>query len=167
MTDFTHRDHVMRAWFEGRDWDKNPEFLLKRRLVHERPAVLAPFPLLLDDEWEVVPGATNSGRGDLLFTDGQGAYAVVEVKSMPALLGGRTARGSRNKKRSGVREQALTYARAVFRIYPDAREVSAFTFTDDWMDAGLRLVRVLPREDYERERLLSFDDVDLQSLLAG
>ena len=75
-----HRDVVLRAFFAGKDWDENPEFKLKRALVLNVPAELSRFSFLVDDEWEVEPGNTNLGRGDLLFTDGEGAFAVVEVK---------------------------------------------------------------------------------------
>jgi Holliday junction resolvase-like predicted endonuclease len=136
-----HRDRVMRAYFEGRDWDQNPEFQLKRQLVLEGASELSAFPYLLDDEWEVVPGATEGGRGDLLFGDGQGGYAVVEVKYMNPLGGGRTARTARNKKRKKVEEQARTYAEAVRRQHPGA-EVRAFVLTDDWLSQGLREVHM-------------------------
>lgn len=143
--DYGHRDRVMRAWFQGRTWDENPEFKLKRQLVQATPPELAPFPLLIDDEWEVVPGATNGGRGDLLFTDGRGGFAVVEVKWMPELFGGRTARRARNRKRGAVREQAWTYAYAILRRFPDAQFVRAFVFTDDWTRRGVGLIGEIPR----------------------
>ena len=149
MSDFAHRDRVMRAWFEGRSWDANPEFKLKRELVQAALPELAPFPLLIDDEWEVVPGATDGGRGDLLFTDGAGAFAVVEVKWLPDLGGGRTKRTSRNKKRGAVRDQAWTYAHAVLGIYTDAQNVTAFIFTNDPFRRGVDKIGVLARDAFE------------------
>lgn len=151
MTDYAHRDRVMRAWFEGRTWDENAEFKLKRDLIRANVPDLAVFPLLIDDEWEVVSGATNDGRGDLLFTDGAGAFAVVEVKWLPELFGGRTARTSRNKKRKAVRNQAWTYAQAVLRNYADAQTVTAFICTNDPFQSGVEKISVLSRDLLEAE----------------
>jgi len=151
MSDYAHRDRVMRAWFDGRTWDSNDEFLLKRRLLAANLPELAVFPLLIDDEWEVVSGETNHGRGDLLFTDGAGAFAVVEVKRFPALFGGKTSRTCRNKKRKAVREQAWTYARAVLRNLVDAQSVEVFVYTDDPFCAGLQRLGTLPRVVLEGE----------------
>ncbi len=135
---YAHRDRVMRAYFKGRDWDENPEFLLKRRLVLAGDPLLNDFPFLIDDEWEVVAGASNAGKGDLLFADGSGRFAVVEVKWMNATGGGRSARTARNQKRRGVRSQAWSYAVQVLQGFQDAREVRAMVLTDDWRDPGLR-----------------------------
>lgn len=85
--------------------------------------------LLIDDEWDVVPGAPQHGRGDLLFTDGEGTYAVVEVKHLDVGATGPTARVKRTKKRRQVEAQALTYAaHATARFRGPA---VAFTYTNE------------------------------------
>ncbi len=150
-SDYVHRDRVMRSWFDGRTWDSNAEFKLKRDLIREGLPELAPFPMLIDDEWEVLPGATNGGRGDLLFTDGAGAFAVVEVKWLPSLFGGRTARTSRNKKRGAVRSQAWTYGRDVLRNYSDAQTVTVFVFTNDPFRPGLVRIGLLTRDPEDED----------------
>ena len=125
----TRRDRVLRDYFEGRDWDKGAEALLTRELVLCSAEVLPAYPFVFDHEWEEVPGRTQDGRGDLLFTDGCGAFAVVEVKS---ILGA----GKNNNRRTAVEKQARRYhAAAAARFGSD---VKAFVYTDDPMCAGLR-----------------------------
>ena len=124
------RDQVVRAYFRGRDWDKGAEFGLARELVLNSAAMLPDFPFLIDHEWEVVPGSTTFGRGDLIFTDGRGRFAVVEVKTIEGS-------GSRTNRRTKVEEQAIRYAREWRNRFPDAL-VSAFVYTDDYLFPGLR-----------------------------
>lgn len=61
------RNRVLRDYFEGRDWDENNEYALKRHLVLNSDRLLPAYPLLVDDEWEVEPNRDQAGRGDLLF----------------------------------------------------------------------------------------------------
>ena len=125
-------DRVLRTYFLGKDWDRNPEFQLKRELVLRGAADLAPFPLLMDDEWEVEPGNTHFGRGDLVFTDGRGAFAVVEVKHIDLGRSGPTVRAKRTESRSKVVAQARVYAAALPHHYPGlVREVTAFVYTNE------------------------------------
>lgn len=123
------RDRVLRTYFEGRDWDEAIEAKLARELVLGSAEVLPAFPFVVDYEWEEVPGRSQDGRGDLLFTDGQGNFAVVEVKS---ILGS----GQNTNRRTKVEDQAARYHRAA-----QARcegTVVAFVYTDDPMCPGLR-----------------------------
>lgn len=109
-----------------------PEFDLKRSLVQRSVELLPDFPYCIDDEWEVVPGKANMGRGDLVFSDGQLRYAVVEVKYLDFKSTGRTAQAKRNDARSKVVNQALEYAdhfRA--RAHPEA-QVEPYTFTNEY-----------------------------------
>jgi hypothetical protein len=57
------RDRVLRACFEGRDWDEGIEARLTRELVLGSVEVLPAFPYLVDHEWERVPGLSQQGRG--------------------------------------------------------------------------------------------------------
>ncbi len=108
------RDRVLRDYLRGRTWDANPEFRLIRNLVVEGHPLLEGFPLLYDYEWEVEPGRSDGGCGDLVFTDGEGGFAVVEAKYIDNARTGSTARAKRTDGRKAVREQALRYA-AAFR----------------------------------------------------
>ena len=124
------RDTVLRAYFAGRDWDEGAEAKLTRELALASREVLPDYPFLIDCEWEEVPGRTQDGRGDLLFTNGHGRYAVVEVKS---ILGS----GQNNNRRTQVEKQARRYLSAAKTRF-DGAEVVAFVYTDDWMCPGLR-----------------------------
>ncbi len=125
------RDQVMRAFFEGKDWDDNDEFKLKRHLVLNSGELLPGFPFLIDDEWDVEPGKTNEGRGDLVFTDGEGAFAVVEVKFIDLGRTVKTVRTKRKNSRNKVIDQAVDYGVKVYeRFGPDVK-VESYSFTNE------------------------------------
>jgi hypothetical protein len=105
-----NRDQIIHCYFDGRDWDKNGEFTLKRELVLNRAQLLPKYPYVIEDEWEVIDGRTDLGRGDLVFTDGNGCFAIVEVKWLD-IESGANACNKRTKKRRKVKEQARKYAR--------------------------------------------------------
>lgn len=126
-----HRDRVLRAFFEGKDWDENDEFKLKRSLVLSSAELLPGFPFLIDDEWDVEPGKTNQGRGDLVFTDGDGRFAVVEVKFIDLGRTGKTVRTKRKNSRNKVIDQAVDYGvKAHERFGPDVK-VESYSFTNE------------------------------------
>ena len=128
-----HRDRVLRDYFQGKNWDKNNEFELKRKLVLNSSRLLPHLPYLVDDEWEVEASRAEQGRGDLVFTDGVGHYAVVEVKwidSEETDRQSRTRRESNRRKRKEVKEQALKYAAIFLDVWDDTELVQAFTFTN-------------------------------------
>lgn len=128
------RDKVLRAYFEGRDWDGPGEFRVKRSLAIEGHEALSSFPYLVDDEWEISLGQTNKGRGDLVFTDGRGNWATVETKWIDGGTdggSGKTRRGSRRKKRRKVEEQAILYASLLAHFRDDVVEVRAFLHTNE------------------------------------
>lgn len=126
-----HRDRVLRAYFEGRNWDKNEEYTLKRELVLRSPELLPGYPLVLDDEWEVEPNATQSGKGDLIFTDGMGRFAVVEVKWIDKARTGDTVSSRRTKKRKKVKEQAVLYRDVLASRLLSAIQVEGYYFTNE------------------------------------
>ncbi|MFT4623632.1 MAG: hypothetical protein ACI8PZ_002288 [Myxococcota bacterium] len=134
------RDRVMRVYFDGKDWDRNDEFALKRDLVRRSHDLLPHHPFLVEDEWDVVSGHTNHGRGDLVFTDGEGRFAVVEVKYINLTSSGATARRRRTKCRRQVHQQAQAYA-AVIRDRHDAvGPVLAFAYTNERPDTLVAVV---------------------------
>jgi hypothetical protein len=129
---------VLRAYFNGRDWDKNSEYALKRKLVLNSHQLLPHHPYVIEDEWEVEASRTDKGRGDLVFTDGAGAFAVVEVKWIDLKGEGRsgsTKRTSNRKKRRTVEAQAITYANLYAELnlgMPNTTvRVDAFIFTNE------------------------------------
>lgn len=106
------------------------ELWLQVQFILRGAPLLPEYPYLVGWEWEVVPGFSQYGRGDLLFTDGAGRYVVVEVKSIVT--------GNRNRKRNSVEEQAERYAELVSTVDPHAESVESFVFTNDWICPGLR-----------------------------
>jgi len=134
-----HRNYVLREYFNGRDWDRNNEYALKRRLVLSSHQLLPNYPYVIEDEWEVEAGRTDKGRGDLVFTDGIGCFGVVEVKWIDLEGEGRTGstkRTSNRKKRRAVEEQAITYANLyaelIIRAQNTVKRVEAFIFTNEY-----------------------------------
>lgn len=142
-SDFTEIDARLRAMFAAQDATSSREAKLKCDLVLRPPPLLSEYPLLISDEWEPFPGRSQDGKGDLVFTDGRGRYAVVEVKWMGALYAGPSQRKRRNKKRGIVRKQAKIYAVHVLSSRADAAEVRMLTFTNDPQGGGLADLGVL------------------------
>ena len=124
-----HRDRVLRAYFSGRDWDKNDEYLLKQHFILHSAQLLPKYLYLVEDEWEVEPGQANEGKGDLVFADKNGYFAVVEFKYIDLNRTGSTIRATRNEKRKTVKKQAVKYARFYANLYHS--KVEAFYFTSE------------------------------------
>lgn len=116
------RDTALRAYMEARDWDEDRERQLARALVLGSRALLPRFPLLVGLEWE----APDGSRGDLLFRDADGNYAVVEVK-VPSR--------NKTKARGVVEKQALKFAGHLKSVLP-AGSVTPLVYTDDEHDEG-------------------------------
>jgi hypothetical protein len=133
------RSIILHAYFEGKNWDKNEEFCLKRDLILNRDRLLPKYPFIIEDEWEVIDNLSNCGRGDLVFTDGEGSFAVVEVKWLDLDNLSKTAktrRESNRKKRNKVIDQADEYARIYWQkldkgasVVP--KSVDAFYYTNE------------------------------------
>ena len=133
-----HRDQVLRTYFKGRDWDQNGEYQLKRQLVLNSDGLLPHYPYVIEDEWEVEAGRADKGRGDLVFTDGAGCFAVVEVKWIDldgSQRTGSTKRVSNRKKRRTVEQQAIDYANNYLELLLKKRKavesVEGYIFTNE------------------------------------
>ena len=134
QAEIQHRNRVLRAYFLGRGWDRNNEFLLKRKLILCSSKILPQYPYIVDDEWEVEASRTDKGRGDLVFTNGAGGYAVVEVKWIDLDgLGreGSTKRTSNRQKRRSVEQQAIHYAAHFLAQWYEVESVNAYIFTNE------------------------------------
>ncbi|EKU97086.1 hypothetical protein Lepto7375DRAFT_0956 [Leptolyngbya sp. PCC 7375] len=135
QSDIAHRDQVLRAYFEGRNWDQAGEQALKQRFVSDSKTLLPDYPFVINDEWEVNPGRTDEGRGDLVFTDGNGRFAVVEVKYIDLTGEKRSGlwkniKNSNTKKRAKVRKQAKKYAEYLSEKLDVTASVEAYFFTN-------------------------------------
>lgn len=87
------------------------------------------YPLVTDYEYDVEPGKTNSGRGDLILTDGENNYLIVEVKFLSE-NSGKTARTRRKTQKNKVYEQALNYKEKFQKKFPKAK-VDCITLTNE------------------------------------
>jgi hypothetical protein len=134
-----HRDGVLHDYFYGRNWDKNGEYALKRKLVINRGRLLPNYPYVIEEEWEVTDNRTDLGRGDLVFTDGDGSFAVVEVKWIDLdghLKNGKNRRENNRQKRRKVEEQSIEYALAYYNKLVKnnssiLKAIEAFYFTNE------------------------------------
>ena len=144
--DYEGRNRVLRQYFIGRDWDANEEAKLTRRLVLEGAPALEEYPFLYDHEWE-----SSAGKGDLVFADGTGRFAIVEIKWMDPPFSGRNKGARRNDKRGEVVAQAAKYALAFLREEEAADEVAAMVFTNDHTQPGLRAIAVYRRAEHPLE----------------
>ena len=117
------RDRILRTYLLARDWDRDRERRLCRVLAERSHNLLPEHPYIVGYEWEAFSDDVNGDRGDLLFVDGRGRFAVVEVKQVDGA-------NKRNDARRKVEEQAQKFARVVQGLYPGA-QVSAWVFTDD------------------------------------
>lgn len=100
--------------------NKLKEARLEKSLLDKPPAELRGFPYLCARDYE-----SAGGKGDLVFTDGQGLYAVIEVKHINLL-------GSNVKhKRRKVKAQARKYGQAFRANTPAAVVVVAACYTEE------------------------------------
>ena len=103
------------------------EHILQQQIIHDVNKRL-PYTLLCKQEWEVVPGHSQFGKGDLVFKQpGLENYLVIETKYIRT-DSGKAARTARRRSRKKVNEQALRYGAAFKQLNPQARvEVATFT----------------------------------------
>lgn len=111
-----------------KDEERFPEVLVHRLLLDQTtPLDQCGFVYLWNYEYDIVPGYSNHGIGDFLFTNKTGdSLAVVECKALTDATG-KTARTSRNKDRKKLRKQACTYWQQNSKIYP-TKHVSCWIF---------------------------------------
>lgn len=117
--DARHRDQVLRAYFAGRNWDNDPFFGLQREVVLRSAELLEQWPFVVDHLWRLEPG--RPGYGHLVFADGRGAFATVEV--LPDGAGAMRA----------VKEQAVRHATHLARRH--AGRVHAWVYSEARPDA--------------------------------
>lgn len=133
IEEIKYRDSIIRPYILGRNWDSNEEFLLVQKVVKgERIGnYLKDYPFIYDYEWEVLPGLTNYGKGDLVFTDGKGNFLIVECKFIDLNDSGSTARTKRRKKRRHVEEQTPKYMMEFKSKHPNVKKVIGLGVTNE------------------------------------
>lgn len=130
INEIKYRDQVIRTYIKNRNWDKNNEFLLKQKLLLNSDQLLPKYPFVVEDEWEVEFGRSDSGLGDLIFTDGNGNFAVVEIKYIDNLSTGHNASTKRTKKRKMVHEQSIKYA-DIYNENNFVKSIKSFIYTNE------------------------------------
>ena len=96
------------------------------------------FPYVWDYEWEVKPGYSQYGKGDLVLTDGKNDFMVLEAKWISRETG-KTAVKRRKESRDKVRDQAKAY-RNILQIMHPSCTVSAAILTNDPPDLVLKFL---------------------------
>jgi len=147
-----HRDKTIRSYILSRNWDNNPEFLIAREVVQDltkKMPELRKFKFVFDYEWEVEPGLSNKGKGDLIFTDGDNNFLIVECKF-------------RNSKE--VRQQTLKYMKLFKVIQNDVKLIMGLAVTKEGWDLVSDDLNywVLDISEKKRNYYKLFDDLDCE-----
>lgn len=145
VPELRQRSEALRARVLERAPYRGAEFYLQHQLVERQAQLLPEHPWLVAFEWEVTPGFTQRGKGDLVFSDSVGNLVVVETKWLREGPGKQT-RTKRNAGRVKVREQARRYAQELWRLVPWAKSVEARVWTNE--EDGPRMVGRFPAEDH-------------------
>ena len=115
-----YRDKTIRKYIFARNWDNNPEFLLNKEVVLNlaiRRPLLKNYKYVYDYEWEVIPGFSDKGKGDLILTDAKNHYLIIECKK---------------KKPQEIRKQVLKYMRIFLRKNPDVHVAGLAVSPKNW-----------------------------------
>lgn len=117
-------------------WRLNGDFTLVQSIIRQQTELLENSGILQNHnmkslvkyryifayEWDVVLGMSQYGVGDLVFTDGNENYLVMEVKQLSP-FSGRNQCVARRKARRKVEEQTIKYMNAFRRKYPEAKSI--------------------------------------------
>ncbi len=105
------------------------------------------FKFVFDYEWEVEPGLSNKGKGDLIFTDGNNNFLIVECKK---------------KKAQDVRQQTLKYMKLFKVIQKDAKLIKGMAVTKKGWDLVSDESNYWELDINEQDRVYYefFDDLD-------
>ena len=111
--------------------DNMNEFLILKFLIIHQSEIdpIKDYPFIFGWEFPFDPILSNLGKVDLILTDGQSKYLIVEVKHITETAG-KNACAKRNKSRSKVRAQAKEYGKRFQNQHPDF-EVRAKVFTNE------------------------------------
>jgi len=124
--DFENRTKLKNA---VKRYPNDEEKVLQLHLVDSQ--LLENFPYLVLWEWDVVPDRSDLGKGDLVFTNGCGVYAVIETKYINRNARGKTGRSRRTNNRKVVIKQANKYRSYVPNFFDDVMMVYGATYTNE------------------------------------
>ena len=107
------------------------EYTLRVYIIKNRHEIdiIKNYPYIYDYEYYVFPPYSQYGMGDLIFTNGEEKYLIVELKYLTQ-RSGKTARTSRRKHRNKVLEQAFSYG-TIFKRHNPGANVSALAVTNE------------------------------------
>lgn len=123
-----YRDKTIRKYIFARNWDNNPEFLLNKEVVLNlaiRRPLLKNYKYVYDYEWEVIPGFSDKGKGDLILTDAKNHYLIIECKK---------------KKPQEIRKQVLKYMRFFISKNPDVSVAGLAVSPKNWDYTTLEMI---------------------------
>ncbi len=99
---------------------------------NRKEKTLLKYRYILLYEWEIVPGMSQYGVGDLVFSDGNGNFAVMEVKHIIS-RSGKNQSVKRRKARRKVKEQTIKYMSVFKRKVPEAKSIIGIAVaSDEW-----------------------------------
>ena len=102
------------------------------------------FPFLVQFDYEVVPGFSQYGRGDVVFSDpARNRLLVLQVQYLDHNTSGRSRKTKRTKKRLKVKEQALEYAERAWKKWHPSGGVFCAAVTNEGVTVGLPFRREL------------------------
>ena len=114
----------------------NETLLLAFSLEHQQQIpIFSDFPFVVDYEYELKQGLMNHGKGDLILTNGNKKYLVVEAKHITQAEG-RNARARRRQQRNKVNEQVTFYLDKFLEKYPNA-DADGFALTNEILSEDL------------------------------
>lgn len=117
-------------------WRLNGDFTLVQSIIKQQTKLLGSIEIpqnrnmkalvkyryIFDYEWDIVQGMSQYGVGDLVFTDGNENYLVMEIKQL-SYRSGRNQCVARRKARRKVEEQTIKYTNAFRRKHPEAKSI--------------------------------------------
>ena len=109
------------------------------------------YPYIFRYEYEVNPGYSNHGKGDLIFTDGKNNFCIAEIKSL-TIESGTNQCNKRTKKRKKVKWQERYYKSCFQRENPTAN-VESCHLTNDLFKHNFELRRLFQKFKDEKEAI--------------
>jgi len=109
------------------------------------------YPYIFRYEYEVNPGYSNHGKGDLIFTDGKNNFCIVEIKFLTE-KSGRNYCVKRTQKRKKVRWQERYY-KSCFQKKNPTDKVESCHLTNDLFKHKLELGRLFQKFKEEKEAI--------------
>ena len=105
------------------------------------------YPLVIKYEYELVPGRSDCGKGDLVLSDGKENYLIVEAKYL-TLKTGRNPRNANREKRNYAEKQKERNLRDFRWKHPEVT-AQGYILTNKKLSEELQKVFEEYRQEYE------------------